>query len=144
MINPAVAAYLEFPLCCVGTRTIGVIKLVAPYESPPGFSSLRRKIACRGLADAERRKQGHGYEGKTLVIQSESPFLASKTPPILHPSRCSPAVRNDFHPERPERGSGNRSRGLLWSPWTFSTHCPTHNMRCVVRLPRSLAVPAVL
>jgi hypothetical protein len=34
--------------------------------------------------------------------------------------------------------------GLFRSLWTFSNHNPTHKVRCLVRLPRSLAVPAVL
>jgi hypothetical protein len=144
MITPAVAAYLEFPLCCVGTRTVGVIKLVAPYESPPGFSGLRRKISCRGLADAERRQQGHGCEGKTSVVQVGISFFnfkkaANLTPVPLFASsakQCSPgAARKGV--QGIDLGGNCEVRGLF-QPTAQPTNCDVlYDLQAFWQSPRS-------
>jgi hypothetical protein len=46
----------------------------------------------------------------------------------------------DYSPVGQKRGSGKQGGAAPPSVDFF----PTHNMRCLVRLPRSLAVPAVL
>jgi hypothetical protein len=95
MITPAVAADLVFPLCCVGTRTVGPIELVAPNESPPVFSCLRRSISSCGSAGGQRCEQGHEGQERISVVQIRISFFRLQTR-----RRCYtyPAVRRHCDP----------------------------------------------
>jgi hypothetical protein len=97
----------------------------------------------RGMVETPRGKLTRA----SVWVEQEVAIATLMQQILKRPLRSKPNK-----PERPtsvsflsENGDlGNECKGCSESMDFLPTHSPTHNLRCLVRLPRSLAVPAVL